>query len=140
MRRAVGSIDNSAPDRASRDIAAGVLNEAQMALWDAMPGRDRRHSLDVLRRFDLTVPGASGEERAAALLHDVGKTAADLGWFMRVLATVVGPRTARFRTYHDHEELGARLIAGCSDTRTVELVRGSTSDGTADALRRADEI
>ena len=46
---------------------------------------------------------------AGALLHDVGKFEADLGTFARVAATIVGPRGRRFRMYHDHEAIGARL-------------------------------
>ena len=140
VRRAIGSIDNRAPGPSSRAVAAGILNAEQLLLWEAMAGRDRRHSLHVLRRFDRFAPGASGDERAAALLHDVGKTASGLGWFLRVAATVVGPRGERFRIYHQHEETGADLISGCSSSRTVELVRGSAVDDVAEALRRADDI
>ena len=56
-------------------------------------------------------PAADRAEVAGALLHDVGKVEAGLGTFGRVVATVVGPRTERFRTYHDHEAIGARLAA-----------------------------
>ena len=38
------------------------------------------------------------DEMAAALLHDVGKVECGLGTFGRVAATVVGPRTQRFRS------------------------------------------
>ncbi len=140
VRRAIGSIDNRAPGPSSRAVAAGILNAEQLVLWEAMAGRDRRHSLHVLRRFDRFAPGASVDERAAALLHDVGKTTSGLGWFLRVVATVVGPRGERFRIYHGHEETGARLISRCSSARTVQLVSGSATDHVAVALRRADDI
>jgi hypothetical protein len=76
---------------------------------------------------------------AGALLHDVGKQVAALGTFTRVVATVVGPRTDRFRQYHDHEPLGAAMLADTgSDPGTVELVlcRGPW----AATLRAADDI
>jgi hypothetical protein len=140
VRRAIGSIDNRGPSPESCALVARILNPGQLVLWEAMAGRDRRHSLHVLRRFDRFAPDASGDERAAALLHDVGKTSAGLGWFLRVIATVIGPRGGRFTAYHEHEQTGAELIAGCSSARTVELVRGSATDVVAAALRRADDI
>ena len=61
---------------------------------------------------------------AAACLHDVGKLDSGLGTFGRVAATIVGPRTARFRRYHDHEAIGARwLEERGSSPATVALVR-----------------
>ena len=84
-------------------------------------------------------PEASPAHIAGALLHDVGKVEADLGTLGRVMATVVGPRTERFRSYHDHEAIGVRLLeeAG-SDPATIELAgsRGSL----AAALRAADDV
>ena len=50
-------------------------------------------------------------EMAGALLHDVGKVQSGLGTWGRVAATVVGPRTRRFRQYHDHEQIGASMAA-----------------------------
>jgi hypothetical protein len=47
------------------------------------------------------------------------------------VASVVGPRTARFRRYHDHEHIGSLLAqtAG-SEPATVELIdeRGPAYD------------
>jgi hypothetical protein len=52
---------------------------------------------------------------------------------------VVGPRTDRFRRYHDHERIGAGLLeAAGSDPVTVALVAGA-GDAFAD-LRAADDI
>ena len=75
---------------------------------------------------------------AGALLHDVGKVQSGLGTWGRVAATVVGPRTRRFRQYHDHEQIGANMAAQAgSDPATVALIRG---DGPAAAdLRAADD-
>ncbi len=55
------------------------------------------------------------------------------------MATVVGPRTRRFRLYHDHEALGARLAAAAgADVVTVALIEGR-GPGAAD-LRVADDV
>jgi putative nucleotidyltransferase with HDIG domain len=100
----------------------------------------------VLRRFDafvgealhVTPPVAA---RRAALLHDIGKVQAPLGTLMRVVATMVGPRTAAFRRYHEHETIGVAMLeqAG-SDPTTVMLLRGQGDAQLVAALRRADAI
>lgn len=94
----------------------------------------------VLLRFEQLCPNASREEKAAALLHDVGKTFADLGWVSRVLATIVGPRGFKFHLYHDHENLGGQLLEGISADRTIALVAGRASDDVMALLRVADQI
>lgn len=121
-------------------MARDVLNDDEFALWTSMQGRDQVHSLHVLSRFTVLHSGATRAENAAALLHDVGKTSADLGWFLRIVATLVGARGRRFTEYHDHERIGAELLGGISDTRTVELVHGVVDDEVAFALRDADNI
>jgi hypothetical protein len=69
----------------------------------------------------------------------VGKQVAALGTFARVAATVVGPRTERFRQYHDHERVGAEMLRDAgSDERTIEMVLGLGR--RADALRWADDV
>ena len=79
------------------------------------------------------------DEVAGALLHDIGKLDSDLGTASRVLATVIGPRTARLRRYHEHERIGAEMFAGVgSSMTTVELVGGHGR--AAAALGAADEI
>jgi hypothetical protein len=122
------------------------LLPGEQALWARLSPADRRHALLVARRFVAERPLALRAEIAAALLHDVGKVTSSLGTTARVVATVVGPRGARFRAYHAHEALGADLLAAAgSDPLTVALVRGegapAVADATAiDALHRADEI
>lgn len=141
LRRGIGAISNRPPDPRARSVAESVLTSAEFAIWETMQGRDRRHSLEVLARFDALAPGAQRVARAAALLHDVGKTATSLGWFGRVIATVVGPRTARFDRYMRHEEIGAEMLAGVSDPYTIGLiVSKDDSDPWSVALRRADDI
>lgn len=101
------------------------LLAGERALWVRLPNQDRRHSAAVGRRFAARRPAATRAEIAGAILHDVGKIECGLGTFGRVLATLVGPRTAAFRAYHDHEEIGAEMArrAG-SEPVTVELIAG----------------
>lgn len=138
VRRALTSLDNS-PLGEESTVAVDVLTDAELAVWRAMQPRDQRHSILVLARFDALCPGATRPERAAALLHDVGKAATGLGWWGRVVATVVGARTKSFAAYLDHERIGAEMIGKVSDAVTVDLVRGTAVGPVADALRQADE-
>ncbi len=126
--------------------ADGILLDGESALWNQLPLPDRRHSVAVARRFVSEFATASGEasrdEIAAALLHDIGKLQSNLGVWSRVVSTVVGPRTQRFRLYHDHEQLGAELLRSAgSSPATIALIDGSSLDVRAiEALRRADDI
>jgi hypothetical protein len=137
-RRFVTSLSRRPPTDADREWAHSWLADGERDLWDRMPATDRRHSIDVARRFRERRPDATLVEMAGALLHDVGKTASGFGTFGRVLATVAGPRTKRLREYHDHEAIGAAMAeAAGSDPVTVALVRG---DGrAADDLQAADD-
>lgn len=138
-RRFRGSLSRAEP--AMEDIAwvHSLLLPQEAALWERMAVQDRRHSIEVARRFAQRHPAASPSEMAGALLHDVGKQVAGLGTFARVAATVVGPRTERFRQYRDHEALGAALLADAgSDPVTIELVQGRGS--AAADLRAADDV
>jgi putative nucleotidyltransferase with HDIG domain len=115
--------------------------EAEFDLWGSMPVHDRRHSIEVARRYVALAPDASRDEVAAALLHDVGKVVASLGVGARVVATIVGSRGRRFSAYHDHESIGAEMCrkAGSSVT-TVAMIDGTAASELVDRLRRADEI
>lgn len=121
--RFVTSLSNRPPDVADEVWAESHLLAGEVVLWRRMSNQDRRHSAKVARRFVAARRGATRAEIAGALLHDVGKIECGLGTWARVVASLVGPRTARFRCYHDHERLGSRLArtAG-SDPVTVELV------------------
>jgi hypothetical protein len=129
------------------------LEPTEADLWSAMSVADRRHSIEVARRFAGRIgPDASWPEMAAALLHDVGKTEAGLGTFGRVGATLwcrtVGRARAsegdgRVSRYVRHEALGAELLRSAgSSPRTIALVAGDVSadDPVARALAWADEI
>jgi hypothetical protein len=137
-RRFFTSLSRRPPRAADRDWAQSWLDEGERELWDSMPSVDRRHSIEVARRFHERRPAAGREEMAGALLHDVGKTASGFGTFSRVIATIVGPRTKRFRAYHDHEAIGAAMAeAAGSDPLTAALVRGEGP--AADDLQAADD-
>jgi hypothetical protein len=138
-RRFVGSWSRAAPAPEDVAWAWATLTEGEWRLWSRMAVQDRRHSIQVARRFVSFAPSAAQPEIAGALLHDVGKQVAGLGTIGRVVATIVGPRGGRFRDYHAHERLGAELLlAAGSDPATIELVQGQGP--WADALRQADHL
>ncbi len=121
--------------------ARKLLSEAELACFVAMEPRDRRHSLDVMRRVRerSSVGGghASRDLLAAALLHDVGKgrlLLCDRAAFvlLNALSERLGDalavehgmrwRRALWRIRH-HARLGAaRLVDAGSRPPVVELV------------------
>jgi hypothetical protein len=117
------SLSHQPPEPGEEAWAESNLLPGEVELWRQMTNQDRRHSAKVARRFQAARPEATREELAGALLHDVGKIECGLGTWGRVVASVVGRRTERFRRYHDHEAIGARLAvaAGSADV-TVELI------------------
>ena len=138
-RRFAGSLSRRPPSEADSSWAVAQLLPAEAALWQRMAVQDKRHSILVARRFVDLADEPSREQTAAALLHDVGKLAGGLGTCARVLATIVGPRTARFLQYHDHERLGAEMLrAAGSAAATLELVQGAGP--AAAALRQAADL
>lgn len=121
--RFVTSLSGRPPHVADEVWAERHLLAGELGLWRRMSNQDRRHSIKVARRFVAARPAATRAEVAGALLHDVGKIECGLGTWGRVAASIVGPRTGRFRTYHDHERIGAELAARAgSEQATVELV------------------
>lgn len=140
IKRALSSLSQTAPTPRDVAIALDVLNTAEFAAWSEMQHRDQRHSIVVLQRFDALLPTAVRAERAAALLHDVGKNISGLGFLSRVMATIIGARGQRFADYHNHEKLGAELMRSVSDPRTVALIGGIANDDVALLLQAADDI
>jgi hypothetical protein len=137
-RRFATSLSRRPPSADDETWARRWLSDEEVPLWAAMPSADRRHAVEVARRFRDLRPDATRPEAAGALLHDVGKVQSGLGTFGRVAATIVGPRTRRFRQYHDHEQIGAAMAAMAgSDPATVALIRGQ-GPAAAD-LRAADD-
>jgi hypothetical protein len=139
-KRALSSLSQTPVSSLDVAMVREILNDSEFQVWTKMQHRDQRHSIVVLRRFDSLLPTAVRAERAAALLHDVGKKVSDLGFLSRIVATVVGPRGQRFADYHNHEKLGADLIQSISDPRTVALVGGTVDDDVAMLLQAADDI
>ena len=140
-RRFLGSLSRRAPQPNDVEWGHSQLLPAEVDLWDRMTVQDRRHSLVVARRFADRLPDATRPEMAAALLHDVGKVESGLGTAARVVATLVGPRGRRFRAYHEHERLGAELLARVgSDPVTVTLVQGNGRPPAVAALASADHV
>ena len=124
-----------------RQWVQSVLSPSEFDVWNNMMVQDRRHSVMVGRRFVMYRPTATQSEIAGALLHDVGKSVACLGSFARVIATLVGPRTSRFRQYHDHESIGATMLRSIgSDKLTISMVGGTCVGELRQALSRADDI
>lgn len=137
-RRFVTSLSRREPTDADTAWAESQLLDGESRLWHRMTAADRRHSILVARRFESN-GSWTRDEMAGALLHDIGKLESGLGTAARVVATVVGPRTTRFRRYHDHEEIGADLLTGVGSSEiTVELVQGRGR--AASALKAADDI
>ena len=153
VRRFAGSLSRRPPAEADVTWAMTWLEPAETELWSSMSVADRRHSIEVARRFVDRMGGRPARpEVAAALLHDVGKTAARLGTFGRVGATlwcgVVGRERAstgdgRISRYVRHEAIGADMLrAAGSSPRTIVLVaaEAGADDPAAQALAWADEI
>ncbi len=139
VKRFAASLPLRAPTSADTVWAQSFLLDGERELWQRLSATDQRHSIVVARRFERLDISSGRDEMAAALLHDIGKLDSGLGTLGRVAATIIGPRTERFRRYHDHEGLGAALLrsAGSSPT-TVDLVLGLGN--AAEALRAADDI
>jgi hypothetical protein len=129
--RFVTSLPPTPPSVADEIWVDDQLLPGERRLWLQLSNQDRRHSAAVARRFIKCRPNATRAEIAGAILHDVGKIDCDLGTFGRVAATLVGPRTRAFASYHDHEAIGAAMVeAAGSDPATVDLVaqRGPAFD------------
>ncbi len=140
IKRAVTSFSNDPLSGADVARVERLLLLEEFEIWWSMQPRDQRHSLQVHERFMRFYPPAKRTEQAAALLHDVGKTVSGLGWFLRIVATLVGPRGAVFALYHDHENIAVQMLQGISEQRTLELIGGAVEDAVMVALRDADEI
>jgi len=123
------------------DMVRSVLTASEFNLWNQFSIADRRHSIDVAQRFAVLLPGVSREQRAGVLLHDIGKIQSNLSTLMRVCATLVGPRTKRFRLYHQHEEIGITMLRHAGSHADVIAVLNQTCNAeVAAAFRSADNI
>lgn len=131
-----------------KDVTADELNmvhstltASEMNLWDQFCIADRRHSVQVAQRFNALLPSASREILAGVLLHDIGKIHSNLSTVMRVIATVIGPRTKRFARYHEHKEIGITMLrhAG-SHPDVIAVLNHTCSAEVVAAFRLADNI
>jgi len=133
-----GSLSTRPPAGDDLEWALGQLLPGERELWLRMEFADQRHSIEVARRFVRVADHPTRDQIAGALLHDVGKIESGLGTTMRVVATLVGPRTERFRRYHHHETLGLALAESAgSSPDTLELLRWRGP--AVRALRLADD-
>jgi hypothetical protein len=163
-RRFFGSLSPLGPRRADEAWVAETLLPGEVLLWRRMSRADRRHAAGVARGVERALGAeATRPVLAAALLHDVGKVAAGLGTYGRVVATLAGATsgretavawskrtgfTRRVGLYLRHPELGAEMLelAG-SDVLTVTwsrehhlpAERWSLPIDVARALKAADD-
>ena len=163
-RRFLGSLRPGGPSREDEAWVAGVLGPGELELWKRMAGADRRHAVGVARRVERALGDEAGPPvLAAALLHDVGKVAAGLGTYGRVVATLAGMAAGRTMAEHwsrrrgftravglylRHAELGADMLAVAgSDPLTVAWAhehhlspeRWTVPPTVAAALKDADD-
>lgn len=139
LKRWAGSLNRRPIPEDQRVVVSTLLTPGEYELWQTMRIEDRRHSWIVYERYRALRPSGLRAEYAAVLLHDVGKVVADLGTLARVLATIVGPRGERFRSYHDHEALGSVMVERIhADPLTIAMIRGDGPAELMDALYRAD--
>jgi hypothetical protein len=126
-RRFFGSLFGGSPAPTEEAWARSWLSPAEARLFEQMRGMDRQHAVAVGRAVERHWEGEPPRwVMAAALLHDVGKTVADLGVYGRVVATLsewVGGAdmaehwadttgfTRRVGLYLMYPKLGADLLA-----------------------------
>lgn len=116
------------------------MSDREFDLWSSMSPQDRRHSLKVVNRFIVRRPNCTNHEIVGVAMHDVGKISSDLGVMGRVLATMVGPVGSRFKTYHEHELEGARLLHQIgTDQRAIGILESTAPKDVLRDFRWADD-
>lgn len=101
---------------------------------------DRRHSVRVLRRFDERLDTATRDERAAVLLHDIGKSAVRIGTLRRILVTAGIDRTTAGLRYRQHEEIGLEMVVRAGvEQEVVRCLRGQGRHAFVAAFDSADD-
>jgi hypothetical protein len=123
------SLRPGGPPAGDVDWATSFLSPSEATLWGRMPAADRREAVWVAKRLQQDLAGTpfAGDDRwtVAALVHDVGKSEANLGTFGRALATMAGGVAGhgfasawqarggiarRFGLYLRHDEVGAGML------------------------------
>lgn len=141
IRRFARSIGDQRVTEKQLQWVSVVLNQIELALWVQMSNPDQRHSVYVGERFVARMPHATQQEVAGVLLHDIGKIKSQLNTFERVVATIVGPRSERRYSYHDHERIGIELLTQAGSTAvTIGVLSGCASTEVVQAFRDADHI
>lgn len=140
VRRFLQSLSKRVPSASDASRLREVMTEKEFALWRTMSPADQRHSLKVVDRFVGRLPDATSAEIVGVALHDVGKVASDLGTLGRVMATICGPRTSRFKIYHDHESIGLQMLRDRgSSSEVMTMLNGSARPSALHAFRWADD-
>ena len=139
VRRFFGSIPGRPPNVGDEVWAEGFLVPGERSLWVRSSNRDRRHAIDVAKRF-AGAADRTRDEMAAALLHDIGKIESGLSTWERVGATLFGARTTRWRAYRDHESIGLELCRRAGSSERTLAVLADPRDPAARDLRAADDI
>jgi hypothetical protein len=102
-------------DADERMLAMGWLRPEEHRPFFEQAAADQRHALTSAAFVASIEPGRTDLIRAA-LLHDLGKRHAGLGWWGRTVAALwhrLGGRpTLRQAMYADHARLGAEELAG----------------------------
>jgi hypothetical protein len=167
-RRFAGSLWPGGPGVAEEAWARRWLRPAEVEIWKAMTGPDRRHGVAVARRVAVVLGNADGagiptNALAAALLHDAGKSRSRLGVLGRSAATLAAAGAGRRRVatwrdaggwraeagrYAAHDEIGGEMLAAAgSDPVVVAWAREhhrppadwSLDPGLAGVLKAADD-
>lgn len=104
------------------EVAQYLMSPSEQMMFWGQPRADQRHALEAARSVASRLPERLDLIRAA-LLHDVGKRHARLGWFGRVWAVLrsgIGTvTTSRMAGYLEHGRLGSEELA---DARAEPLV------------------
>ncbi len=135
LRRFFTSLSRRPPSATDEAWAAAVATPEEHVLFARLANQDRRHLIASARQVDAALgPEADPVWVRAALLHDVGKHAADLGVIGRSFATVVAvlggrPRIAgwaarpgwrgRIGRYERHGEIGADELRAAGSPEAV---------------------
>ena len=107
-KRFFGYVTSNPPTAGELDAVRGQLSGDLYDLFVTMNLEDQRHAIEVANRID------DDALMEAALLHDVGKSASDVGAMGRSFATIAGalsiPVSGSWRLYLDHGEVGASML------------------------------
>lgn len=124
-KRFAGSLLARPLTEGEREWVLFHLLPEEQELWKRMSTADQRHAYGVAKRVYKTLRNeVTRPVIAAALLHDIGKIASNLGTFGRSAATIlanVGVPSSRVAQYRAHNEIGRTMLQGAgSDPLTSQ--------------------